>query len=105
MTEQDASAPRSVTIENFNHPGKTSSVDADMYEAMRDAMLKVLPGAAPGLTREETLEALALHLDPYLYPDGVRAGWWSKAVQLDLEAKGVIVREASTPMRWHRVSA
>ena len=28
-----------VTIENVNHPGSTSKVDAGMYHAMRDAML------------------------------------------------------------------
>ena len=29
-----------------------------------------------------------------------KAGWWTKCVQLDLEAKGVVVREGSKPIRW-----
>jgi hypothetical protein len=33
---------------------------------------------------------------------GAKAGWWSKAVQFDLEAKGVIAREPGKPLRWHR---
>jgi hypothetical protein len=32
-----------------------------------------------------------------------KAGWWAKAVQLDLEAKGIVVREATKPLRWHQV--
>lgn len=36
--------------------------------------------------------------------DFAMAGWWSKAVQLDLEAKGVIARESSKPLRWYRNS-
>lgn len=48
MSEQ-GSGPElvSVTIENVNHPGQTSTVDAGMYHAMRNAMLEVLPTDAP----------------------------------------------------------
>jgi hypothetical protein len=28
-----------------------------------------------------------------LFPQGAKSGWWQKAVQLDLEAKGAIVRD------------
>jgi uncharacterized protein YdhG (YjbR/CyaY superfamily) len=94
--------PGRMTIESIVHPGKTKDVDAGMYHAMRDAMLQVLPAAAPGLTREEILEAVPAHLPDDLYPGGAKAGWWSKAVQLDLEAKGVIARESCGPLRWHR---
>ena len=51
-----------VTIENVNHPGQTSEVDAGLYHAMRLAML-------------------------------------------DVEAKGVIARESSRPLRRHRSPA
>lgn len=34
--------------------------------------------------------------------DGAKAMWWSKTVQLDLEAKGLLGREQSKPLRWHR---
>jgi hypothetical protein len=75
-----------------------------MYRAMREAMLALLPADAPGLTRDQLLEALPPVLPEDLFPGGARAGWWSKAVQLDLEAKGVIARESSRPLRWHRSS-
>jgi len=95
---------RKVPIENVVHPGKTNLVDADMYSAMRKAMLEVLPAGAPGLTREQILEAVPSHLPQELFPGGAKAGWWSKAVQLDLEAKGVIARERISPLRWHRTA-
>jgi uncharacterized protein YdhG (YjbR/CyaY superfamily) len=94
--------PGRIAIESIVHQGKTRDVDAGMYHAMRDAMLQILPAAAPGLTREEILEAVPARLPDDLYPDGAKAGWWSKAVQLDLEAKGVIARESCSPLRWHR---
>jgi Family of unknown function (DUF6958) len=31
------------------------------------------------------------------FPEGAKAGWWTKTVQLDLEAKGVVARENQTP--------
>ncbi len=37
-----------------------------------------------------------------LFPDGVRAGWWAKTVQLDLEAKQLIKRTDERPLRLHK---
>jgi Family of unknown function (DUF6958) len=48
------------------------------------------------------LTAVLPHLSATLFPDGAHAGWWLKTVQLDLEAKGVIAREKTTPLRLHR---
>ena len=100
----DASAAggERVLIENVNHPGRTSTGDAAMYHAMRAALLKALPAQAPGLTLAEAREALAEHLPAHLFPGGAKAGWWFKTVQLDLEAKGVVAREPSKPLRLHR---
>ena len=42
------------------------------------------------------------HLPQDLFPEGAKAGWWMKAAQLDLEAKGVIAREKTKPLRWHK---
>ena len=55
-------------------------------------MWKVLPAAAPGLTQSEIRAAVVPHLPQDLCPGGAKAGWWAKAVQLDLEAKGTLVR-------------
>lgn len=104
MTADDASSPKPqrVRIENVNHPGKSTPVDARMYQAMRDALLAVLPATSPGMTESQMRVAVIPQLSTDLFPGGARAGWWSKAVQLDLEAKGEITRELSRPLRWHR---
>lgn len=91
-----------VEIENFTSPGKTYRVDRAKYEAMRGALLKVLPDNAPGLSVAEAKAALLPLLPDALFPGGDKAGWWLKAAQLDLEAKGVIVRELTKPLRLHR---
>ena len=92
-----------VTVENVNVPGHTTRVNAAMYQAMKNALLQVLPDKEPGLTQTEVREAVVPHLPDDLYPDGAKAGWWAKTVQLDLEAKGKLVRESTKPLRWHQV--
>ncbi len=91
-----------VTVENVNVPGSKSRVNAAKYEAMKQAMLQVLPQEAPGLTQAEIREAVIPYLPDDLYPGGSTAGWWAKTVQLDLEAKGIVVREATKPLQWHQ---
>lgn len=91
-----------IEVENFTSPGSVTRVDKAKYEAMKRALLKVLPGRAPGLTVAEAKEKLLPFLDEALFPGGEKAGWWLKAVQLDLEAKGVVQRENSKPLRLHR---
>ncbi|MGI8990724.1 MAG: DUF6958 family protein [Bryobacteraceae bacterium] len=91
-----------IELENVNHPGQVRPVDADMYEAMKKAFLRVLPKASPGLTEAEIRERVLAHLPEQLFPRGARAGWWTKAVQLDLEAKGLVTRENTKPLRWRK---
>ena len=92
-----------ISVENVNVPGKTSRVNAAKYEAMKQAMLQVLPREEPGLTQAEIREAVIPQLPEELYPGGSTAGWWDKTVQLDLEAKGIVIRETAKPLRWHQV--
>lgn len=94
MEQQDK-----IAVENINHPGKSRSVDRARYDAMKKAYLKVLPGKSPGLTLAEISVRLSRELPQDLYPDGARAGWWAKTVQLDLEAKGLVRRERTNPIR------
>ena len=98
-----AKVRKMVEIENVNHPGQVRLVDAAMYGAMRRAFLKILPKTPPGLTVEEIYGKVEPELPKDLFPGGAKAGWWAKAVQLDLEAKGIIVREKARPLRLHRV--
>ena len=90
-----------ITIENIASPGHTYRVDRTKYMAMREALMAILPGEPPGLTVAAAKEALLPHLPDALFPGGAKAGWWLKAVQLDMEAKGVIGR-TEKPVRLFR---
>lgn len=92
-----------IQIENINSPGQTQRVDRAKYEAMREALLAVLPSTSPGLKVPDAKAALLPLLPDELFPAGDKAGWWLKAVQLDLEAKGIIRRALSTPVQLFRV--
>ncbi|WP_448952450.1 DUF6958 family protein [Labrys neptuniae] len=91
-----------IAIENVVSPGHIVRVDRTKYEAMKVALLAVLPESAPGLTVAQAKMQLLPLLPQDLFPGGAKAGWWLKAVQLDLEAKGVLAREATKPLRLHR---
>lgn len=88
-----------IEIQNVISPGHVQRVDRAKYTAMKDALVSVLPSASPGLTVAEAKEALIPLLPSDLFPEGAKAGWWLKAVQLDLEAKGVVQRENTKPLR------
>lgn len=95
-------AAEKIEIRNVISPGHVVRVDKAKYTAMRDALLAVLPAKAPGLTVAEAKTALLPLLPEELFPGGDKAGWWLKAAQLDLEARGVVSREATKPLRLYR---
>jgi hypothetical protein len=86
---------------NVNFPSKIYPLDADKYDAMKEAMLDILPKTGPGMTVPEIKERVGPILDGPLFPGGATLGWWIKAVQLDLEARGVITREPVSPIRLY----
>ena len=91
-----------IIVENINTPGKTSRVDAAKYTAMKKALMAILPKTEPGLTHQEMQEKVKSHLPESLFPEGKKIAWWSKTVQLDLEAKDLIIRVATKPLTWHQ---
>ena len=91
-----------VVVENVNHPGLTTRIDAAKYQVARSAILKVLPRKAPGFTQDEMMREMGKALPTSLFP-GTTTSWWTKMVQLDLEAKGLVVRDNTKPLRWRRV--
>ena len=91
-----------IAVRNVNHPWSVRQVDAKMYEAMKRALLNVLPKTPPGASLAEIHEQLPAHLPEELFPKGAKAGWWAKTVQLDLEAKGFVLRAKTRPVRLRR---
>lgn len=91
-----------IEVENVNVPGQVTRVDAQKYADMKRAMFDILPSTAPGLTGKEIVRQVKPALPAATFPGGNTAGWWAKTVQLDLEAKGLLVRTRSSPLRWHK---
>ncbi|MFO1532115.1 MAG: hypothetical protein ABR562_00205, partial [Thermoplasmatota archaeon] len=89
-----------VAVGTPNAPGYTNQVDEKKYTAMKGIILKVIPRKAPGATQGEMFDAVRAAASHNQFPGGTHR-WWAKCVQLDLEAKGALVREDATPLRWH----
>ena len=94
------SGDRKIVVENVNHPDYRGRVNAEKYDAMKTALLAVLPSSPPGLTQTGMTQSVKPNLPVDLFPGGRTSGWWAKTVQLDLEAKGMIVRHRGKPLRW-----
>mgnify|MGYP005990758427 CR=1 FL=1 len=89
-----------IAVENVNVPGQVTNVDAAKYSAMHDAMLEVM--SSNPMTAKDIKDAAKAHLPQDLFPQGATAGWWAKTVQLDLEAKGQLIRHPTKPLTWSR---
>lgn len=89
-----------IEVENINHPGQITRVDAVKYAATKTALLAILSKAEQGLTQTEMMAAIKGEIDQTLFPDVAKSGWWMKTVQLDLEAKGAMIRISGKPLRW-----
>lgn len=94
-----------VNVENINHPGSIRKVDGAIYDVVRQAYLSVLPDAPPGLTIREAEARIAAIVPLDMFANGAQVGWWSKTVQLDLEAKRLIARTDERPLRLYRTAA
>ncbi|WP_439569462.1 DUF6958 family protein [Sphingopyxis sp.] len=92
-----------VEMRNIISPGHVMRVDKAKYEAMKDAMLAVVPADAPGHSVAEIKAGVLPRLPEALFPGGAKAGWWLRGVQLDLEARGIIARVPGKPLRLYRI--
>ena len=89
-------------VRNPNVPGAVRRMNRAKYEAVRRILLEVLPDRTPGLTQAEMFSAVRPRLPADLFPGGATGAWWTKTVQLDLEAAGAVRRVGGTPLRWLR---
>ena len=86
----------SIQARNVNHPAHRQNLKAEKYKLIREAMLAVLP-----LDEWMTFNALEERVrawlqengaDPSYFPKAGSVRWYTKTVQLDLEARGEIER-------------
>lgn len=99
----------SIKAQNVNHPGYQENLNEEKYTFIRDAMLASLPGSSSdGMLFSQLEEKVRAHLAKHnvpaeLFPKPGSVRWYTKVVQLDLEAKGVIERlPKQAPIRLRR---
>lgn len=93
---------KKVRVGTPNKAGAAWNVRADKYEAMKKALLKVVPRKGPGVTQQEMFDGVRPLVSEEQFP-GTTHGWWAKSVQLNLEKEGVLARDPKAkPLRWTR---
>ncbi len=77
----------------------------EKYETMRAAILEMLPSSAEGMTWAELAERIAPYLPENIFRHMGTVRWYARAVQIDLEAEGLIERiPNSKPPRLRRIT-
>ena len=100
MTSRKSAGVEKIETRSPNKPAYRRNVDAAKYAVMKKALLAFFPRTAPGRTQNEMM-VTAKSIDKRIFP-GTTGSWWAKCVQLDLEARGLLIRERTRPLRWHR---
>lgn len=100
----------SIQAQNVNHPDYQENLNSEKYNWIREAMLAALPA----WNSNESLDFAQLEARVHtyleeknvpraLFPKAGSVRWYTKAVQLDLEAKGEIERlPDQSPIRLRR---
>ena len=101
-----------IQAENVNHPDHRENLNAEKYAIIREAMLVALPAQDSGesMLFADLETAVRAYLEQKevpkaLFPKPGSVRWYTKAVQLDLEAKGEIERLPNkSPLRLRKCS-
>ena len=85
---------------NVNKGSRGFAVTAEKYEPIRRAILESIPRNTTGVSFKELVASVASRVPGNLFPKKGSVSWYTKVVQLDLEAKGQIERIPDvTPQR------
>ena len=107
----------SIQARNVNHPQHRENLKEEKYTLIRAAMLDALPGpdadaawqsGMPFSDLEAAVRAslLAQQVPAALFPKPGSVRWYTKTVQLDLEARGIIERlPGVSPLRLRKAPA
>ncbi len=89
---------------NVNKGSRGFPVTEVKYEPIRKAILASLPRSTKGITFKELVAQVATRVPKELFPKSGSVSWYTKVVQLDLEAKGIVERVPDvTPQRVRKV--
>jgi hypothetical protein len=88
---------------NVNKGSGGFAVTPEKYGPIRQAILASVPAGEPGVTFRELVASVAAHVPRDLFPKKGSVSWYTKVVQLDLEARGELKRiPGATPQRIRR---
>lgn len=89
---------------NVNKGSRGFKVTAEKYEPVRKAILASVPRSKSGVTFKDLVASVSERLPEELFPKKGSVPWYTKVVQLDLEADGRIERiPGAKPQRVRRV--
>jgi len=97
-----------MTVERImtQHPQGKSGVNIEKakYDAMRRALLKVIPRTKGGVRFGDLGDLVLDHLDAGAFPKGKSVLWYVTTVKQDLEARGLVEQvPKKTPQHLRRV--
>jgi len=103
----------SIEAKNVNHPEHRESLKSEKYHLIREAILVIVPehdsGESVGFDElEKKVAAFLAERDTpaELFPKPGSVRWYTKAVQLDLEARDIIERLPNqSPIRFRKKPA
>lgn len=89
---------------NVNKGSRGFAVTAEKYEPIRKAVLASVPRNKEGVSFNQLVASVSGRVPEALFPKRGSVSWYTKVVQLDLEASGHIERiPGVTPQRVRRV--
>ncbi len=98
------SQEKAMKTKNVNKGSRGFAVTAEKYEPIRKAILASIPRSQDGMSFKELVAAVKGRVSEELFPKRGSVAWYTKVVQLDLEAKGQIERIPGVkPQRVRRV--
>jgi hypothetical protein len=89
---------------NVNKGSSGFAVTPEKYEPIRRAILAAVQRGGAAVTFKELVASVASRVPSELFPRKGSVSWYTKVVQLDLEARGQLERvPGETPQRIRRV--
>jgi hypothetical protein len=98
------SKPTTMKTKNVTKGAQGTQLSVEKYEAVKKAILAVVPRNKAGIAFRDLPKAIAPRLPRQYLPQPGSASWLATTVKLDLEARGYLERiPGVTPQRLRRV--
>jgi len=99
-----ARTAETIELLNINTGRANGRIPLKRYNAMKRALLKVIPRRSDGVAYAQLKQLAPRHLPAWWHDEGWSVAWHIAVVKLDLEARGELERvPAKRPMHVRRV--